>query len=202
MAQLRGLTAATAAAGGAAWVATCITVATLPRGCIDEECLTRPIREWSTAADVLGLAALILLAINGVCFLALVRTQGGLGKAGKAAAGIGGVALCLFGAGAVASWVSPSWTDDNMPAFVVPGGLLMILAIGLTAWTILRSHLLPTWLVVALMASAALMVGANEQTSRILLAVPFGVCWLTAGLVLLTQRVSTGAARSSSEAGP
>ena len=37
-----------------------------------------------------------------------------------------------------------------------------------------------------LMVTALVMSLANEQTSRILLAAPFGLAWLVAGVVLLT----------------
>ena len=38
-----------------------------------------------------------------------------------------------------------------------------------------------------LLATALLLPVANEQTSRILLAVPFGLCWLGLGVELMRR---------------
>jgi hypothetical protein len=57
-------------------------------------------------------------------------------------------------------------------------------------WTVLRSGILPTWLGVALLVSALLLPAANEQTSAVLLAIPFGLAWATTGLILLLGQLS------------
>lgn len=66
----------------------------------------------------------------------------------------------------------------------------MLLAVGLVSvgWAVLRARLLPTWLAVLLIVSAIVVLAANEQTSRILLAVPFGPAWTLVGTVLLAER--------------
>ena len=72
-----------------------------------------------------------------------------------------------------------------MPGLVVPGVLLLGLGLALTAWVVLRARILAVPLSLSLLATALLLPFANEQTSRVLLAVPFGVpgwrpaycCW-------------------------
>jgi hypothetical protein len=58
---------------------------------------------------------------------------------------------------------------------------------------VLRAEVLPRWLAIVLLASAAFLVTANEQTTRVLLAVPFGLAWILVGAVLLRHgRASDG----------
>lgn len=68
-------------------------------------------------------------------------------------------------------------------------------AVGLAVigWTVLRSGVLPTWAGIALLAGALLMLGANEQTSLVLLVIPFGLAWAATGLRLLLRRPSVTA---------
>jgi hypothetical protein len=84
-----------------------------------------------------------------------------------------------------------------MPGFVVPGVILCIVAAALTAWLVVKTRLLPGWVAVVLAATAALLPGANEQNDSILLAIPFGLAWLGAGILLLA-RWSTGQRPGSS----
>lgn len=114
----------------------------------------------------------------------LAHSRRGLGKVGWVALVVGGVAVLLFAGAIAAVQVSPVWADGAMPWFVVPGVALTALSVALICWTILRSRLVPKWVPMALIASAALMLAANEQTARILLAVPFGVCWIGVGVML------------------
>ena len=45
--------------------------------------------------------------------------------------------------------------------------------------------MLPTWVAALMLVTVVLLPFSNEQTSRILLAVPFGLAWMLAGAVLL-----------------
>ena len=92
--------------------------------------------------------------------------------------------LILLGvAFVVSTFVDNDW--NGMPGLVVPGIVLVATGLVLVAWAVLRAGVLPRWTALLLVASAVLLPFANEQTSRILLAVPFGLCWMVAGAVLL-----------------
>ncbi len=64
-----------------------------------------------------------------------------------------------------------------IPASVVLGVIALSVGLALVGWTMLMSKILPAWLGVALLSTALLLLGANEQTSRILLVIPFGLAW-------------------------
>ena len=57
----------------------------------------------------------------------------------------------------------------------------------------LKAGVLPRVVAVVLIATALLLPFANEQTSRILLAIPFGLAWVAAGIALLRQSNSAAA---------
>ena len=62
------------------------------------------------------------------------------------------------------------------------------MGLALVAWTVLRSRVVPTWAGVGLLVGAVLLLGTNEQTAAVLLAVPFGVAWLATGAALMLRR--------------
>jgi hypothetical protein len=62
------------------------------------------------------------------------------------------------------------------------------------AVVVIRSRVLPTALSALLLATVVTLPFANEQTSRILLAVPFGLTWLGAGVLLLRRHENRTAA--------
>jgi hypothetical protein len=74
---------------------------------------------------------------------------------------------------------------------VVPGVALLALGLVLVAVVVIRARVLPTALSVLLLAGVLTLPFANEQTSRILLAVPFALTWLGAGLLLRTHESGT-----------
>jgi hypothetical protein len=190
----------TAVAGGVAWVATCLSLASHPRGCVGDECLTRPMREWSTTSTVLAALAFVLVVASGAGLLSIVWRRAGLGGLGRAAIAAGCLAVGLLLSGGLAAWLAPAWSEDMMPAFVVPGVILTAVAIALTAWVVLRSRLLPRWLAAVLVLCAVVMLGANEQTDSILLAAPFGLAWAVAGLVLIRGASRTAATQHAGQA--
>ena len=170
--------------GGAAWTAGCVVHNTLPQGCIDQGCVGHAMRGSSPAADALFVLAGLMLAVSGGGLLLLARARSGLGRAGTAGAAAGAIGCLLLASAFVVSvFIDNNW--NGMPGLVVPGVALVAIGLVLVAVAVLRAGVLPTWSAVLLLVSAVVLPFANEQTSRILLAVPFGLCWMVAGAVLL-----------------
>lgn len=99
--------------------------------------------------------------------------------------------LVLGGAGiatmAVAGFVQERFFDsdfEQMPYFVVPGLAMLVVGFALLGVAVLRSRVLHTWVSVLLLLGTLAMIGANEQTWRALLYVPFGVAWVAVGHAL------------------
>ncbi|KQX61689.1 hypothetical protein [Angustibacter sp. Root456] len=188
MARATMVTGICSAVGGAAWTAACIVHDQQPTGCIGDGCLDHAMRDASPADAALMAVAGLLLAVSCLRLLLLARAAGGFGRVGTAAAATGAAGFALLAGAAVAMTIDGNW--DGMPALVVPGVVLLAVGIVLVAWLVLRARLLPTALAALLLATAALLPFANEQTSRVLLAVPFGLAWLAAGIVLLASPVA------------
>jgi hypothetical protein len=181
--------------GGAAWTAACFVHNSLPQGCIGDTCGGRPLRGSLPAGVALVAVAGIMLVVSCVGLLLLARRSRGLGRVGVAAGLVGAAGIALLAAaGVVSTVVDGSWA--GMPALVVPGVLLLGVGLALTAWVVLRARILPVLLSLSLLVTALLLPFANEQTSRVLLAVPFGVAWLAAGALLLARETRTRAARA------
>jgi len=194
MTSLSRVTGVYAAVGGAAWVAACLSLAALPEGCVGDECLTRPEREWSTTATVLVTVAFFVVAASalGLLVLAMRRPTAGR-RLGKVAVAVGVAGTGLLVIGAILQALDVPGMGDAMPGFVIPGVLLCVVAAALTAWVVLRARLVPAWLAVVVGVAAALMLTANEQDDSILFAAPFGVAWLLVGGWLLLDRVRPSA---------
>jgi hypothetical protein len=180
--------------GGLAWCAACLVHNTLPQGCIGDQCDTRSMRGSNLGGQVLLGISGVLLVVTGVGLLVLARRRRPLARLGRTAGASGAVGLTLLAAAAVVSLVDNNW--EGMPALVVPGLLLLVVGLGLVALLILRAGIVPRWVGLLLLVTALLLLAANEQTSRILLAVPFGAAWAVLGVVLLTRpEVSRGPVR-------
>lgn len=188
---------ALAVMGGSAWIAASVMHATEPRGCVRAECATLSMRDATTATALLVALAGLTLVVGGAGLLTLVKRRDGLswsGRLGAALCGLGMVALAL------AVTVQELLYDGDflwMPGFVVPGMLALTAGLALVGWTLLKSPVLPTWSGVALLASALLLLGANEQTSAVLLAIPFGLAWATTGATLLLRHPRAAAVPSA-----
>ena len=173
------------AIGGIAWTLACFVHNSLPQGCIGDACEgpgAAPLRGSSPVATTLLTVAGLMLAVSGVSLVLLVRRVSGLGRSGLVALLVGGAGCALLLAAGIVSAVDGDW--NGMPGLVVPGVLLLAVGAALLGWVVLRSRLLPPWLALLLLATALLLPFANEQTSRILLAVPFGLAWFVAGTTL------------------
>ncbi|HEX5088681.1 MAG TPA: hypothetical protein VFV89_12795 [Nocardioides sp.] len=181
--QVRTVTGISSAIGGVAWVVACFVHNSLPQGCIDEQCADRTMRGSSPVATTLFVMAGLMLAISGIGLLLLTHQRRPVGRLGALAATTAALGLLLLGAAAVMSAVDNDW--NGMPGLVIPGIFLLAVGLVLVAWVVLRARVVPTSLAALLVVTALLLPFANEQTSRILLAVPFGITWLVLGLVLL-----------------
>ena len=174
--------------GGAAWVVAIILHSLQPRGCIGDECFDRPMREGTTATAWLMVLAAAALVVFLVALLALLGRSGNLGWAG-----IAGLVCCALGLGGLAVATLPQVRDQWRP---LPMMVAIAVGLALLAWTVLRSGLMPTWAAIALLIGFLLLGGVSEQTSRVLLALPFGMAWLVTGIAMIQRsRVdsSTGA---------
>jgi hypothetical protein len=154
--------------------------------CIDQGCVDTTMRGSTPVDQMLFALAGLMLACTGLGCLRLTMERQGLGRLGVVAAATGGVGLLLLAAaGVVSTFIDDDW--DGMPGLVVPGILLLAAGLVLVAAVVIRARLVPVALSSMLLATALLLPVANKQTSRILLAVPFGLCWLGLGVVLLRR---------------
>lgn len=186
MSRVKAATALLAIIGGAAWVGACLELASLPTGCVGDECLTQPQRNWSTLATSLALLGFGLMAASaiGLLLLALRAPAGRSTRLARAAAVVGALGIAVLVAGGVLAALGVSWMDDAMPAFVVPGLALCVVAAVMTAVLVVRTHVLPLWTGLVLGVAAAVALGTNEQNDSILFAVPVGAAWVLVGVVL------------------
>lgn len=200
--RMSSYTGACAVLGGVAWTIATVIHASQPRGCVGSECEVMPMRSATTATSLLvGLAGVMMVA-SGAGLLALVKRRDRLRWTG-----VLGAASCAFGVAALgsAAAVQALFYDGDfplMPVFVGPGVVALAGGVGLVAWTVLRSRVLPAWSGVSLLVGAALLLGANEQTAAVLLALPFGAAWGVTGAALLLRgtRVTSTAADASARA--
>lgn len=75
-----------------------------------------------------------------------------------------------------------------MPAFVIPGGLAVVLGFLLVAGATLRTGALPRWASALLAIGTLSLVGFNDQNAQALLAIPFGLAWIGVGYALWSGR--------------
>ncbi|GAA1180745.1 hypothetical protein GCM10009584_23450 [Ornithinimicrobium humiphilum] len=186
MAALEKVTGAVCVVAGTAWAAACVVHNLQPQGCIGDGCAAgAPMRGGSPA----GLA---LLALAGICLSAgiaglvsLARRRLGPTRVALGAVLVSTTALLLLVAAAVMGLVSPDWS--GMPLLVGPGVVLLVGGVALVAVNLWRARVVPRPLFVAVLATVALLLRANEQTSLILLAVPFGLALVAVGAHLVRQ---------------
>jgi hypothetical protein len=74
----------------------------------------------------------------------------------------------------------------GMPLLVLPCLVLVVTTGILVAVLVHRARLIPTWLAVGMVASASLLLLANEQTALVLFAVPFATMCVVLGVNLIT----------------
>jgi hypothetical protein len=177
-----------AVVGGAAWVVAILLHSLQPRGCIGDECLDRPMREATTATSWLMMLAAVALVAFLLALLALLGRSHNLGWTG-----IAGLVCCVLGLGGLALATLPQVRDQWRP---LPMMVAIAVGLALLAWTVLRSGLIPTWAAIAMLIGFLLLGGVSEQTSRVLLALPFGMAWVVIGIALIQRsRTLPGAQR-------
>ncbi len=176
---------AAALIGGSAWVVAIVMHALQPSGCVGDECLVRPQREATTGTSWLMVLAAVAMVAFLVALMTLLARTGELGWTG-----IAGVATCGLGIATLAVMALPTFRDQTRP---LPGLVAVAVGLMLVGWTVLRSDVVPTWTGLGLLGGVLLLAGVGEQNSRVLFALPFGVAWLVAGVVLV-RRSNTAAA--------
>ena len=170
--------------GGALWVIGTLIHASKPRGCIAQECAFRPMRETGVLDGILMLVSFLLFVAGAAGLVILARRAGRFGRLGNTGAAIGAVGAALL---VVASLVQALFFSGDfplMPYFVIPGVLALIAGVLLLGVAVLRAGVLPRWVALLIVVGALLMLGANEQTARVLLTIPFGVSWVAVGYAL------------------
>lgn len=170
--------------GGLLWSLGFAYHATKPRGCIAEECLTRPMRSPTVFDGVLISSAMVLIVAGAVGMVLLVRSSGRVGAQARAGLVLGGAGIATV---AVAGFVQEMFFDgdfEQMPYLVVPGLAMLVVGFALLGVAVLRLRVLPAWVSTLLSLATLAMIGANEQTSRALLYIPFGIAWVVVGQAL------------------
>ncbi len=182
--------------GGALWVAWAIVHALQPIGCVADECDLpgRAMREGSPPGRALLIAAVLVLAVGVFGLVSYVRSVGRLGRVGKVGfiAGAAGVVTVV-----IASLVQGIFYNGDfwaMPYLVIPAGLALVAGFVLVGVAILRSGVLPRWVGALLIIGTLAILGMNEQDTRVLMAIPFGLAWVALGHVLWRDRRNQHAA--------
>lgn len=179
------LTAVAAVLGGAAWSTAAVLHARQPVGCVgDAACGLTPMREATTATSVLMGVAGVLMALSGVGLLRVVRRATGLTVPARVGATLAGLGVALLATAVTVQEAAYDGDFPGMPWLVGPGVVALALGVLLIGGAVLRSPVLPRWTGAVLMVSAALLVLSNEQTTAVLLAVPFGLSWAAMGVAL------------------
>ncbi len=169
--------------GGALFVVSGVVIASMPRGCIGDECATRPMRDIGIAGALLTIA-LLLIMVGAAGLVVRARNAGRFGSLGKTGIIVGavGVALPVIG-----SLVQGVWYDGDyplMPYFVIPGVLALVVGFLLLGISVLRAGVLPRWAAALLMVGTLAMLGFNDQNALALMAIPNGIGWMAVGYVL------------------
>lgn len=193
-------TAIVAVGGGICWIAAWIYRSTLPRGCVGDECFSRPMRGDTVLGATLSIVAAIMILAAGIGLVIHIQRRGRLGRLGVAGAGSCVVGVALL----VASTLVPETIFgpgiDAIPFFRIPGVALVVVGALLLAVVVIRSRVLPRWAGYSLLIGAGMLFLANEQTAAVLFAVPFGIAWILVGAALCRDRIAASAFESASPA--
>jgi hypothetical protein len=188
--RLAQVTGVCAVIGGLSWTAGTIIHASQPRGCVGDECALRPMRNTTTSTSVLLLAAGLLMLAFVATLLSHIKRSSHLGWTGIAGAAACGFGFAALGTGAAIQELLYDGDLPSMPWFVLGGGSALTAGLMLVGGTALRSRVIPRWAGMTMLVGAGLLVGANEQTSRVLLALPFAISWSCTGVALMGADVA------------
>jgi hypothetical protein len=156
-------------------VVSAVVISSMPRGCIGDECGTRPMRE-SGAAGALLMLALLLVVVGMAGLVIRARHAGRFGALGKTGAVVAAVGAALPMIGGLIQGIVYGGDYPLVPYFVVPGVLLGI--------AVLLARVLPRWKAALLVVGSLGMLGFNDQNAQALLAIPNGIVWVAVGYVL------------------
>jgi hypothetical protein len=173
--------------GGALFVVSAVVIASMPRGCIGDECASRPMRETGVAGALLMLA-LLLVVIGAAGLVIQARDAGRLGRLGKTGIVLGAVGAALPVIGSLIQGILFDGDYPLMPYFVIPGVLALVVGFVLLGLAVLQAKVLPRWAAVLLIVGTLAMLGFNDQNARALMAIPFGISWVAVGYVLWSGR--------------
>ena len=173
--------------GGALFVVSAIVIASMPRGCIGDECASKPMRETGGAGALLTLA--LLLVVMGAAGLVIrARNAGRFGVLGKTGIVVGAVGAALPVLGSLVQGILFEGAYPYMPYFVIPGVLALVVGFVLLGISVLRARVLPRWAAVLLIVGTLAMLGFNDQNALALMAIPNGIGWVAVGYVLWSGR--------------
>jgi hypothetical protein len=164
-------------------VVSALLIASMPRGCIGDECASRPMRDTGVAGALLMLA-LLLVVVGAAALVIRARHAGRLGRLGKTGVVLGAVGAALPVIGSLIQGVLYDGDYPLMPYFVIPGVLALVVGFVLLGVAVLRARVLPRWAAVLLIVGTLAMLGFNDQNAQALMAVPFGIAWVAVGYVL------------------
>ena len=169
--------------GGALLVVSALLIASMPRGCIGDECASRPMRDAGLAGALLMLA-LLLIMVGAAGLVIRARNAGRFGALGKVGAAVGAVGVALPVIGSFIQGILYDGDYPLMPYFVIPGVLALVIGFVLLGIAVLRARVLPRWAAALLVIGSLAMLGFNDQNAQALMAIPFGIAWAAVGYVL------------------
>jgi hypothetical protein len=169
--------------GGALFVVSALLIASMPRGCIGDECALRPMRETGLAGAMLMLA-LLLVVVGAVGLVIRVRNAGRFGRLAKAGIVVAAVGAALPVIGGLVQGVLFDGDYPLMPVFVIPGVLALVVGFVLLGLAVLQARVLPRWAAVLLVVGSLAMLGFNDQNAQVLMAIPNGIAWMAVGYLL------------------
>ncbi len=169
--------------GGALSVVVAVVIASMPRGCIGDECAYRQMRGAGIAGALLMLA-LLLMMVGAAGLVIRARNAGRFGKLGKAGAVVGAVGVALPVVGSLVQGILYDGDYPLMPYFVIPGVLALVVGFALLGIAVLRARVLPRWVAALLVLGSLAMLGFNDQNAQALMAIPFGIAWISVGYAL------------------
>jgi hypothetical protein len=173
--------------GGVLFVVSAVVIASMPRGCIGDECASRSMRETGAAGALLMLA-LLLVVIGAAGLVIRARDAGRFGSLGKTGIVLGAVGAALPVIGSLIQGVLFDGDYPLMPYFVIPGVLALVVGFVLLGLAVLQAKVLPRWAAVLLLVGTLAMLGFNDQNARALMAIPNGIAWVAVGYVLWSGR--------------
>ena len=173
--------------GGALWSTAVLVHAGRPRGCVAEECAGRPMRDSGTLEGLLALCSAVLIVTALVGLVRHARRTRSLGRSGEAGVRLGVAGLAVLVAAGLTQAVLLDGDFRWMPYAVLPGMAAVAAGFLLVGIALVRSREVPGWCGVLLVAGSVTMLASNEQTTAVLLLLPFGVAWIAVGCAVLAR---------------